>query len=619
MAYNGRIYMKYNFKFTVIQELRKSKAWKIRATIPPELKRFFKGRHYFKSLGKQVVTRDDAISKMNGEEGNAFEQELLEKCNAIDPLIQKAEELLEALYCKYDEKTKRPLIKQQWYKNPDRVVHPKDLLHLKNRSTHLEEYNRVVNQLRGAYAEFQDGGNYRFSDLIEECSNEIIKNLDNPSEMDIAGIEYTVEKYQEQNFDMNGIKDEHYKWKQAGMIDTFLREEGEKLKHKVDGTYPLAEKEKDQAYIPRQQYPYQTTDKYLLSWKSLLKEAYFVSDDDIERYVRIKNAFNDFLHEEENKSLGKGSAGKTFKDAVDGYLLSPPAQNMRKKSLDTFKLAFDDFAKMYGWGIDLKHVDKNKAKDFINYLEKDYEQPNGKKGLANSTIKTKVSAIRCALTYAEQQTWDYTNTWINVSIAKRGVKQKARDRFRPDQLNKLFQLDMPEDLKLLLRILATTGFRLEEASALEKQDICYYENIYVYDLTRPNKILKTDQSARRVPIHRDVEEYIKPYIDNLKTDRLFPNFPKDKDGKVSKSASKKLMKYIKLVRMHDDQMLHVHSLRQTFRQKMNNTTGFTEAMIDYVGGWEFKGMGKPYNADEPFQMNTLKEHLDKIDVGYIHN
>ena len=79
------------------------------------------------------------------------------------------------------------------------------------------------------------------------------------------------------------------------------------------------------------------------------------------------------------------------------------------------------------------------------------------------------------------------------------------------------------------------------------------------------------------------------------------------------------MKYIKLVRMHDDQMLHVHSLRQTFRQKMNNTTGFTEAMIDYVGGWEFKGMGKPYNADEPFQMNTLKEHLDKIDVGYIHN
>ena len=63
--------------------------------------------------------------------------------------------------------------------------------------------------------------------------------------MDIAGIEYTVEKYQRDNFDMN-MNDEHSKWKQAGMIDTFLREQGEKLKHKVDGTYPLAEKKKDQ-------------------------------------------------------------------------------------------------------------------------------------------------------------------------------------------------------------------------------------------------------------------------------------------------------------------------------------------------------------------------------------
>ena len=98
--------------------------------------------------------------------------------------------------------------------------------------------------------------------------------------------------------------------------------------------------------------------------------------------------------------------------------------------------------------------------------------------------------------------------------------------------------------------------------ALEKSDIYFYENIYIFDLTAPNKILKTEQSARRMPVHPDLEQYLKPYIDNLDTEKLFPHFTLDRDGKGATAASKVLMKYIKQVRTHEEQLLDNHSFRQ---------------------------------------------------------
>ncbi len=67
--------------------------------------------------------------------------------------------------------------------------------------------------------------------------------------------------------------------------------------------------------------------------------------------------------------------------------------------------------------------------------------------------------------------------------------------------------------------------------ALEKIDIYYYENVYIFDLTAPNKILKTEQSARRVLVHPDLEQYLKAYIYNLDTEKLFPHFTLDRDGR----------------------------------------------------------------------------------------
>ncbi len=617
--------MNIDFKMKPVQEKRKGNNWRIRASIPLEYQHLFKSKHYFHSLGRHPKTENDALALMNNGEAEKFEKKLLSMMNAIDPLIQKADQLLESLYATYN-KTNAPNPKDQWYECPFPFS---DTQFLKDNQT--EEYASVVNRLRMEYLKFEEYGSRSGADVDLDNLYDQIKGelgVDDPNyvtdkdgklvltedgdpiedtnrseeEKKLDNIRFLIDQEQEKILE-DSVP--HYSnWVQAGLINSLVRKGG---LIKVPDTNNVWNKQKDE-------YQVEPNDR---KSRDTLFKAYGITDDDLDRYYKVQKAFKDFDDQEHLKSTGRSTLGITFKDAVDGYLKSKPAQTMKLRSLDTWKLAFDDFANLYGWNIDLKKIDKNKAKDFVNYLENEYETPKGK-GLANSTIKTKVSAIRSVLVYAEQQTWDFTNTWVNVGVAKRGAKKRTRDRYRPDQLNQLFRMEIPEDLKLLLRILATTGFRLEEASSLEKSDVHYYSNIFVYDLTRANKILKTEQSARMIPVHRDIERYLKPYIDNLKTERLFSNFTADKDGKVSKSASKKLMKYIKQVRYQPDQMLDVHSFRSTFRSKMNNTAGFTDAMIAYVGGWQMQQEGDSYNADEPFEMKRLSDEINKIDVGFIH-
>ena len=151
--------------------------------------------------------------------------------------------------------------------------------------------------------------------------------------------------------------------------------------------------------------------------------------------------------------MGKGAVNVTFKEAMEGYLNSNSA-NLRIKSLNAYKKGLEDFCSIYGAEIDLRFINKNMAKDFINKLENHYKSNKGKR-LSNSTIGTKVTAVRLVLSWAENQAWDYTNTWTGISLAKRGVKKRNRDRFRHEQLV-LFRMEMPEHIKLIFRILACT-------------------------------------------------------------------------------------------------------------------------------------------------------------------
>ncbi len=463
------------------------------------------------------------------------------------------------------------------------------------------------------YTKFEEYGQVKDNKVdLQTLSQSIISQLDDEA---LKKIEILINKEQDR-IDKESIP--HYaQWSKAGNIERFIQDQTEIFTNSQDGdllrgTFPLPDRSDGKVRRVVKSLNPNGNDNLR---KSLLN-TYKVTQNDLDRYYKVQSAFKEFNQQELLKSMGKGAVNVTFKEAMEGYLKSNSAKNLRVKSLNAYKKGLEDFCSIYGAEIDLRFINKNMAKDFINKLENHYNSNRGKP-LSNSTIGTKVTAVRLVLSWAENQAWDYTNTWTGISLAKRGIKKRNRDRFRHEQLVKLFSMEMPEHIKLIFRILVCTGFRLEECIALEKSDIYHYENVYIVDLTSPNKILKTEQSARRVPVHPTLELYLKPYIDTLDTEKLFPNFALDKDGKGATAASKVLMKYIKQVRTHKDQLLDNHSFRQTFRQKLNNTIGFTDAMIDYIGGWEFKGMGVAYNVDDPFEMSKLAKLIGQIDFIFI--
>jgi hypothetical protein len=97
-------------------------------------------------------------------------------------------------------------------------------------------------------------------------------------------------------------------------------------------------------------------------------------------------------------------------------------------------------------------------------------------GKANATIKAWVQSLRAYLewisakplnTYTNPPTpWINSNVLFGLSLKNYGVKKRSYEAFTADQLHHLFSLDMPEDDKLLLSILITTGMRLDEAALL---------------------------------------------------------------------------------------------------------------------------------------------------------
>lgn len=79
--------------------------------------------------------------------------------------------------------------------------------------------------------------------------------------------------------------------------------------------------------------------------------------------------------------------------------------------------------------------------------------------------------MRGLLKFAEEHGFIQTNVFSEVNLKGKGKPKQKRVPFTKHQLIKLFQLDMNEKDRLCLKILATTGMRLDEVALLRFEDI----------------------------------------------------------------------------------------------------------------------------------------------------
>ena len=170
---------------------------------------------------------------------------------------------------------------------------------------------------------------------------------------------------------------------------------------------------------------------------------------------------------------------------------------------------------------------------------------------------------------------------------------------------------MNERDRLCLKILATTGMRLDEVALLRFEDIKLDRDtgLRYIDLTSEDKILKNDRASRRTIPIPDVLDL--PLTGN---GRIF-DYPTDKDGKSQNAASKALLRKIKLVREEKNQNLVVHSLRHTYKDMLRDA-GIPKDMHDFLLGHSASSVGESYG--QGYSLRAKYEAIRKLDFSFLN-
>ena len=238
-------------------------------------------------------------------------------------------------------------------------------------------------------------------------------------------------------------------------------------------------------------------------------------------------------------------------------------------------------------------------------------------GYSNSRIKTWLGSIRGLLEYvidnelnhivSPPKPWITSNSFYGFKAKAFGAKTRSWQPLTEEQLFELFALEMPQQDRLLLNILITTGMRLDEAALLEWEQYKEDRNgLRYFDLSL-GSITKNDKFSARTVAIPDVLQ-----LPDASTGRLF-NFKTDSDGKSSKDASRYLNEsYVHKVRLNEnDDRKVVHSLRHNLSGFMLNIrpTPSSEVM-DWITGHGMEG-----NKTESERQRTYGQDPD-VSVKY---
>jgi integrase len=268
----------------------------------------------------------------------------------------------------------------------------------------------------------------------------------------------------------------------------------------------------------------------------------------------------------------------------------------RLKGKKAFQTHINTFTELMG-NLDVKAINAVTIYDFAELM-------TDKNGSANATIINYVASISNVLNFAVRKGLVENNPAKGLDLRVYGRKAEKRKPFPEEKLAKLFELDLPDDIRMLWSILITTGMRLDEAALLSKSDIKVEKGIRHFDLTEA--LVKNAGSARKVPVPNVISDILDDYIKGRAASRLF-DFPMNADGKAQNAASKKSMRFIRKVT--SDPALVTHSLRHTFKD-MCRDAGIPEDLHDFITG--HSGGDSASNYGEGHSLLIRYEALNKI-------
>ena len=254
-------------------------------------------------------------------------------------------------------------------------------------------------------------------------------------------------------------------------------------------------------------------------------------------------------------------------------------------------------------------LDQVIARDALTIMEALDEE-----GKANNTIKTYKRSVSNLLDWAVtnslnetiEEPWIKANPFKGISSKDYGKEKRSYEALKTDQLHKLFELNMPNDMRLQFCIAITTGMRLDEIALLEWGQYKIDRNgLRYFDLSL-GAIVKNDRFSARTVAIPDCLMLPKPA-----TGRLF-DWVTDHDGKSSKDASKALNKLVKKIRYDDaDDRKVFHSLRHNLTGFMSNLRPAPASEhMDWITGHGMEG-----NVTASERQTTYSQDID-VEIKY---
>jgi len=226
---------------------------------------------------------------------------------------------------------------------------------------------------------------------------------------------------------------------------------------------------------------------------------------------------------------------------------------------------------------------------------------------ANGTLIKDRSSLKLTFEFAEEMGWIEDNPFGNINLRNKGKKSIETVTFTKAQLEKLFQLDIPEKHRLCLTLLAGTGARLDEIALLNWSDIqtdCETGIVYL-DLTDPNSPRKNMRSRRKIPLPPSIS------LPQRGEGRLF-DYRIDPDGKAQNAASKALMRFVKKVRVSNERLV-VHSLRHTYKDMLRAIEA-PEDIANSIMGHTPSNEGGKYGSGH--NLKTMLKYMNQIDLSF---
>jgi len=160
-----------------------------------------------------------------------------------------------------------------------------------------------------------------------------------------------------------------------------------------------------------------------------------------------------------------------------------------------------------------------------------------------------------------------------------------------------------------------TGMRLNEICSLKATDIRAENGISYFDIsTSHGRRLKTKQSVRKVPVHRDlVAVGFVDWVAQLgldPADDLFPELRKDTSGTKSNGFSKWYHRFRKSVGITESGK-NFHSFRHTFEDLLREAS-IPDEHNERIMGWSSPRMQRHYGAGPSIE--ALNKSMQRVDL-----